>query len=1289
MKKLLCTILALAMIVSTVSFAVFAENIENLGGADFNNNSGSVYDGTNYYASLTEALAGVHAVKGAVLYCKPNADLGTMTHGHVCRNLTVYGNGAHLSGGEQDFEIDYPKATGNACSGLTEDVTLTVYNLTGAGAWGSRTSEYNVNYIFEDCANMGKVYLTGTSGTNNITMTDCTFTSNDISFCKVSSKAAGTITLTNVDFSNIAQPVALNNESTGTQTIVLKDCDFDTCGAATDVWTVPVSVKSSVDGGNSMLTVDNCTFVGTVANSIGQDADILLDYGVGVTSAAILKTAAKVGVEAEDNKADYAILTTNDAALMTNENAQVQVPVASVNGVFYTDLAEAFKAVKEESVIEILSNVTINSKWNCNFGRGSASGTFNNNKVTINGNKHILKFTGEINDGYNNLAVIRTESALTVNNLTFDMSEAVAVFQNRFSAISSEGAELVVDGCNFIGSTTYTNARAIIYGETNKSADILENAEVTITDCVFTNWNYGVTDGMNGKDVKEVTVLESDFINSNIQISASDEVTLTNNTVTGADVKVTSNSEVTELKVTANGNTLDETATNYINANEIVTDSDEFDLPVADIAGKKYISLADAAKDVEAGETATITITDNISDENVTITGNVSLEVADSVSLLATSATTEPTTLTNVIFTVESGASLSLDGFAIRGFSYIYAKTPDGISVTNCDIDVTTVEVSGTNCPPGFVLFDSNNGGSVELTFTNNTLLATPDVTEDWYTYSHGIAGWNAIEKATITGNTFGSAEAPLGAAAVKLMNFVEGATVTASGNTFYVNSQDSTWGPNAFQLYQNNSRANNYTATISDNDFYVDANTAAVGINVNADGNPDVNTGGGLVVIDDDNTVNGEAISISDVIAFGNGINDIGYTRRYVGVGVKYDEEGKIIDGMFSANSLGVEAAVADAFQVFKNSSGNYYVVDGTVRADTISVEYKDITAADEKESKTFEIVLKANDGDQIHELASADLSFDLSAIANPTDAAMSITVLPAPDFTLTQYKNEDRYMFNYSGIGEAYQGSGNTITIGTITVNGYGQYKVATKAADTNIVNATTVQDNLVDSFTAKGENDNDPTTGILVINNDTNTGDLLFDKFEGTIAVPTYTLDIEVAFPNTVKGNDVAYQNMTVSIVGGNINKVIKLGNTPEQTTDDYPATFSVGTPDAAKYDISMSLPYNTTYTVTVEGLGYRTARHSVTLTGNKKLKFWNNVKDAAEAIEAGKTEVTKNFLAGDIVKDNNINVYDLSAVVSYFGTSVSVEDAPTYAKYDLNRDGVIDSLDVAYILVSWNE
>ena len=123
----------------------------------------------------------------------------------------------------------------------------------------------------------------------------------------------------------------------------------------------------------------------------------------------------------------------------------------------------------------------------------------------------------------------------------------------------------------------------------------------------------------------------------------------------------------------------------------------------------------------------------------------------------------------------------------------------------------------------------------------------------------------------------------------------------------------------------------------------------------------------------------------------------------------------------------------------------------------------------------------------------------------------------------------------------------------------------------------------------------------------------------------------------------------------------------------------------------YVIERELTENTAYTVTVSGAGYRTARYTVNLTNDKTLNFWNNVADNAIEVELGNDAYKKDvtFLAGDIVKDGKINIYDLSAVVSYFGTNNEVDAESEYVKYDLNRDGKIDSKDVAYVLVSWGE
>ena len=198
-------------------------------------------------------------------------------------------------------------------------------------------------------------------------------------------------------------------------------------------------------------------------------------------------------------------------------------------------------------------------------------------------------------------------------------------------------------------------------------------------------------------------------------------------------------------------------------------------------------------------------------------------------------------------------------------------------------------------------------------------------------------------------------------------------------------------------------------------------------------------------------------------------------------------------------------------------------------------------------------------------------------------------------------------------------------------------------------------------------------------------------------GNIAVPDRNLAITIDFPNAVKNQVKAYQDMKVVISGGDLEEdiTIDLGSDATETALDIfgkeDAKFSSAM-DNGSYVINVNdaLTLNNAYTVTVSGAGYRTARYTVTMTEDKALRFWNNVMDEAQVVEIGKASSAVNvtFLAGDIVKDNKINIYDLSAVVSYFGTETDTDAYDSYAKYDLNRDGVIDSKDVAYVLVSWN-
>ena len=315
--------------------------------------------------------------------------------------------------------------------------------------------------------------------------------------------------------------------------------------------------------------------------------------------------------------------------------------------------------------------------------------------------------------------------------------------------------------------------------------------------------------------------------------------------------------------------------------------------------------------------------------------------------------------------------------------------------------------------------------------------------------------------------------------------------------------------------------------------------------------------------------------------------------------------------------------------------------------------------------DTSEYNIILKALDSKTINRFMSADLTFDM----NVTSGAVGYTVNPAASVNLID-KGDGRYEFNLDGLTSS-GATGTEVTIGTVTFEGNGSinFGVKTEGVTTNIVNTAKAANNIVDNYTTAGDGID---TGKLDVTN----------KLTGvTFTAPTKDLTVNIAYNNAISDQLAAYQDMTVTISGGDLTTpIVKHLGKDEYTLTD----------NAYTVEIADILTQNTAYTVTVEGAGYRTARYTVTMTANKTLNFWNNVMDANTYVEASVGTPSKtNFLAGDIVKDNNINIYDLSAVVSYFGTSNNVNAASAYAKYDLNRDGKIDSKDVAYVLVSWGK
>lgn len=245
---------------------------------------------SGYAAKLTDALTAAYKANAGdiTIVCRPGADVGTMTHGHVADNITIYGNNAYLSGGECDLEVDtfkFSRTTGkqdttNGVS-LDKNIAITAYELDNLGVWGQRNTSYKVNVNLTDCdgkaiadkENVQRVYISGISGEVNITLKGCDFLT---AATAVYSNADGEIAVEDCSFTGGAAPVNINHKAGGAVTVEVKNSTFTGCGDEGSWASFAAPVRFVNSGSGTMdTTVDSCTFTGTV----GNNGDILIGDG--------------------------------------------------------------------------------------------------------------------------------------------------------------------------------------------------------------------------------------------------------------------------------------------------------------------------------------------------------------------------------------------------------------------------------------------------------------------------------------------------------------------------------------------------------------------------------------------------------------------------------------------------------------------------------------------------------------------------------------------------------------------------------------------------------------------------------------------------------------------------------------------------------------------------------------------------------------------------------------------------------------------------------------------------
>ena len=405
---------------------------------------------SGYAATLAEALTAAYkANAGAItIVCRPGADVGELTHGHVADDITIYGNNAYISGGECDLEVDtytFSRDTGKQVEAggayLEKDITVTAYELGNLGVWGQRHTDHKVTVNLTDCDSVNgitvqRVYISGTTGVNDITLTGCDFGTKATS---VYSNADGAVVIDNCSFTGAQVPVNFNHKANGAQTVTVRNSTFTGCGDNGDWKQFAAPVRFVNSGSGKMdTTVDTCTFTDTV----GGNGDILLgdgrvdqssnDVKLNVANTEATVQAQQPDYYAKDGTTDESkqgtktvaageTLTTSVTQLTTSSETTY---VAEVNGAKYKSLQAAVDAAKSGATVTLLADTREN--------------------VTVSKNAIVLDLNGHtLNGGTEN-----AKPALTVDNKKVtlkDSSEAQTGTIKREDTADTKTSHYVID----------------------------------------------------------------------------------------------------------------------------------------------------------------------------------------------------------------------------------------------------------------------------------------------------------------------------------------------------------------------------------------------------------------------------------------------------------------------------------------------------------------------------------------------------------------------------------------------------------------------------------------------------------------------------------------------------------------------------------------------------------------------------------------------------------------------------------------------------------------------------
>ena len=558
-KKLLAVLVTVLMVLGMTNLAVTAAALPTgaeIGTITVRKANAPAEDAGETFNTFAAAFAEINAdeaYNGATLVCEaekliPNGG----NHITIQRSVTIEGNGATLvctatGDGQADFAIEM-------YGDLVGHTTIVINNLKNAAVWGTRTTNYDLYVTLNNCdSNIDienssqRVYMTGGAdkGKNYITIKNCDFASPTAGPCAVYSNHAGSVTVEDCSFTNISEPINLNNKSAGTQTVTVSGTTFTDCGLGTSsdaTWAAPIRVLCANAAGTSDLSVDACTFTYSEGKA-SCNGDILLGDGrEGKESypvqASVTGTDAEIQVQvpgdrtAEANNASQKITASSTGGTPVAIDTTVATIGEGDEQKKFASLASALAGAEEEDTITLLAGEYSAAPLVMATGINPYPYA---DKIKLLGQGDVsLKLTSAEKSYQNGAAYqymiaggwyVSTE-ALAFENIDF-------VFTDTNTEDTQTMAELQVyttKSLSFKGCT-FDNVSVNPWGDNGTK----ECGTAIFDHCEFKN--IGSRSAIHQSRAAELTVTESDFIscNSGIHISGAtlDEVNITNNTFTG------------------------------------------------------------------------------------------------------------------------------------------------------------------------------------------------------------------------------------------------------------------------------------------------------------------------------------------------------------------------------------------------------------------------------------------------------------------------------------------------------------------------------------------------------------------------------------------------------------------------------------------------------------------------------------------------------------------------------------------------------------------------------------